>query len=448
LDRPDLPPDLGHREVVAGADRATVPAPSPPAPDGNTLSALPMPAPRFRRVLRRDVAAALIAVGLVACSAAEAVAPETSAVVPSGTVGGVGVLPTPASTAGDRTTSSDAETTATDPGDSAEDSTDATADTEGDDSSTSTTLPRGTTTTTVAEDDRTVGQRVMGNRVLMIGDSILASTAHRYGDNMCKALVPLGWRVDIEAEVSREITFGNKVLARKMSAGWDAALILLGNNYGGDPDFFLKELVKMIQTLSPRPIVLLTVTEFESKQTEVNDVIRGVGEAFDNVIVVDWASASLTPGSLGEDGLHLTDAGREVLAQTVAPYFGQSPVMPGECLGSTFHDDSAGSVYGPKGKPTTTTVKPTTSTVKPGSTTTTVKPGTSTTSSTPSGSTPTSSSTPTATTTTSPYNDSPPSTVAPSTTAAPATTATTAPAHTQPPQTQPSVTLPPEVTGP
>ena len=56
-----------------------------------------------------------------------------------------------------------------------------------------------------------------------------------------------------------------------MSAGWDAAVILLGNNYGEKPNVFLAELDKMLVALPPRPVLLLTVTEFESIQTEVND---------------------------------------------------------------------------------------------------------------------------------------------------------------------------------
>jgi hypothetical protein len=40
-----------------------------------------------------------------------------------------------------------------------------------------------------------IGPKVSGNRLLMIGDSILASTSSRYGNEMCDALVPLGWQL-------------------------------------------------------------------------------------------------------------------------------------------------------------------------------------------------------------------------------------------------------------
>ena len=58
-----------------------------------------------------------------------------------------------------------------------------------------------------------IGVVAEGNRVLLIGDSILASTATRYGREMCDALNPLGWSVEVDAEPGRFVEFGNKVLS-------------------------------------------------------------------------------------------------------------------------------------------------------------------------------------------------------------------------------------------
>ena len=41
-----------------------------------------------------------------------------------------------------------------------------------------------------------VGDKVIDNRLLVIGDSIMASTATRYSGLMCDKLVPLGWAVE------------------------------------------------------------------------------------------------------------------------------------------------------------------------------------------------------------------------------------------------------------
>jgi hypothetical protein len=218
------------------------------------------------------------------------------------------------------------------------------------------------------------------------------------------------------------------VLERRLSAGWDAALILLGNNYGMKPNLFMAELDKILLTLAPRPTVLLTVTEFEPAQAEVNDIIRAVAELYPNVTVFDWASASQSAGVLSADGLHLSDEGRAFLADQIAPLFGPAPEGPAEpgCLSATFHDDSEGL----PNPPATTAPRPTvttrpTGTTKPPSTavvtTTTVRPATTT----------------PGPTTTSPYDANPPSTVAP-----------TSPPQTQPPQTQPPKTDPPQKTDP
>ena len=49
-------------------------------------------------------------------------------------------------------------------------------------------------------DVEAIADRVNGNRLLVIGDSIMAGTASRFGGELCDALVPDGWAVQIEAE--------------------------------------------------------------------------------------------------------------------------------------------------------------------------------------------------------------------------------------------------------
>lgn len=343
--------------------------------------------------------------GLAACTAStsgasdttDTVPPEPTDTVPS-TVGGVGVLPGPLPTQPMEEIAS-------------------------------------TTTIPVPESpERTVGALAGGNRVLMMGDSILASTSKRYGSNMCKVLVPMGWEVAIEAEVSRDASFGKKVLDRMYDDGWDAGLVLLGNNYDGDEQRYLKEMTTIIDRFEGKPVVLLTVTEFREDRREVNDVIRSLAEVFPNVMIVDWASMSRYQGVLADDGLHLTEGGREVLAQVVAPTFDTAPKQPGKCLDATFHDDSAGSVTGAGNTPgsdggvTQSTVRPGPTTTRPPGSSTTVPGGSSTTS--PTGTT----LPPTGTTQPPTGTTSPP-------------TGSTSPPVTQPPVTSPPVTAPP-VTSP
>jgi uncharacterized membrane protein YgcG len=191
-----------------------------------------------------------------------------------------------------------------------------------------------------------LGVVAQGNRVLLIGDSILASTSSRYGGQMCEALVPLGWQVSVEAEPSRFIDFGNRVLDKALAAetppelDWDVAVVFLGSNYGGDETAYEDELRRILDRLAPRPTLLLTVTEYRPYYDEVNEVIGRFGSFYENVTVLDWRTVSQTPGVLSGDRLHPTDAGRNVLAQAIAAALGPIGIGQGGCLKPVFRDDS------------------------------------------------------------------------------------------------------------
>ena len=213
------------------------------------------------------------------------------------------------------------------------------------------------TTLPIPPEDQ-VGARVEGNRVIAIGDSVMASTSRRYSNDMCEALVPLGWQVEVDAETSRFIEFGREVLDERLEAGWDVGVVLLGNNYNGDQAAYLLQLDRIIQRLSPSLVVLMTVSEFTESRLEVNEVIFDMAEKYDNVLIVDWgATTAADPSLVGGDGLHLTDKGRVSLAEQVALALGISRLKPVKCLPPEFDDDSAGEV---DGGATTTTVRTTT----------------------------------------------------------------------------------------
>jgi lysophospholipase L1-like esterase len=249
-----------------------------------------------------------------------------------------------------------------------------------DGSGTPVTSSSSVTTTTVLPSGDTIGSSATGNRVLLIGDSIMASTSSRYSNDMCEALEPLGWQVAVEAESGRFAEFGDQVLDARLADGWDAAVVLLGNNYRGDQQQYFEQMAELAQRLAPRPVVLLTVTEFIENRREVNDAIRFLAAEVDNVRVVDWAARTDPATSedaeriLGGDGLHLSDAGRVALAAEVAAVMGAAPEQPGDCLASEFTDDTAGPVDGSSGsnRTTTTTVprRPAPTTTSSGTTTT------------------------------------------------------------------------------
>jgi hypothetical protein len=189
-------------------------------------------------------------------------------------------------------------------------------------------------------DGEILGPRSGGNKVLIIGDSIFAATTSRYGGAMCSALVPLGWRVAVEAESGQMVNFGRTVLRDRINEGWDAAVVFLGTNFSGNQKNYEEDLTRIVDSLAPRPTLLLTATLFRESMKLVNESIRTVAAQYPNVAVLDWGAASLQDGVLNKDKIHPTDMGRKVLVAAVSSSLGNAPKSPGACLPSKYVDDS------------------------------------------------------------------------------------------------------------
>lgn len=223
-----------------------------------------------------------------------------------------------------------------------------------------------------------LGANSAGNRLLVIGDSILAGTASRYGGSMCSALVPLGWRVAVEAEPSRPIGFGREVLRKRIYEGWDAAVVFLGTNYGGIAERYAADLARIVESLAPRPTLLVTATVHKPAIQEVNTEIRLSAARNPSVSVMDWSTASEQAGLLNDDGVHPTQRGQAVLVASIGAALGRAPgTGGGACLSSLFTDDSA--VIDETELPSTTVDPAVTTTIAPPAPTTTVGSQTTTT---------------------------------------------------------------------
>jgi hypothetical protein len=221
----------------------------------------------------------------------------------------------------------------------------------------------------------TLGSRADGNKLLVLGDSILAATASRYGGAMCSALVPLGWSVAVEAEAGQMVGFGRTVLKDRIYEGWNAAVVFLGTNYGGSATNFSRDLTAIVDALAPRPTLLLTASLFKPVMQDVNTVIRTVASKYPNVVVLDWGTAAAQPGLMNRDNVHPNDTGRKVLVGSIATALGNAPLGTGSCLPSKYTDDSL--VTGDNTMPSSTLVGQSTipgaSTIAPQITTTTTK---------------------------------------------------------------------------
>lgn len=211
------------------------------------------------------------------------------------------------------------------------------------------TIEQGASRTTVplAPEER-LGNFVDGNRVIMLGDSVMAATAQRYSNDMCSTLVPLGWDVEVNAESGRFVQWGNFVLDFRLDQEWDIGVVLLGNNFGGNLEYYREQLARIVERLAPAKVVLLTVSEFDPTRVEVNEMIFDVAVGNQDVYVLDWAAVTASdPLLTGKDGLHLSVEGRERLALEISLVLGDAPDDRGTCLPTEFADDSMGPVTGP-----------------------------------------------------------------------------------------------------
>ena len=185
-----------------------------------------------------------------------------------------------------------------------------------------------------------LGSVAKGNRLLMIGDSILSSVAKRYGNEACSLLVPQGWNVALEAEAGQFVDFGMKVLDKRWNEGWDAVLIELGTNYAGSKESYRKAMENILDTIGDVPVVIMNTTEFRAAQREVNSVIDDLVDKYENATLLDWAAITTTRSVLGGDRIHPSPRGRVVLATAIARAAGVAPTSPGDCMKVYFQDDS------------------------------------------------------------------------------------------------------------
>lgn len=187
----------------------------------------------------------------------------------------------------------------------------------------------------------TVGELSDGPRLLMIGDSIFTAISRRSSNMACERLVPLGWQVAVEAERGRFIDLGLRIVKKKLPQGFDAAVLFLGTNYGKKQDVYQEYLAEILDELAPRPVIILTATEYKPFMQEVNAVIEEEVRTRDNLWLVDWREISKTPGVLWKDGIHPVDAGNVVLMDSIINVLGNAPGgEPGECLKVEFKDDA------------------------------------------------------------------------------------------------------------
>lgn len=184
--------------------------------------------------------------------------------------------------------------------------------------------------------------RAGGNRLLAVGDSITNAIGPDHGGQLCADLGRRGWEVGVDAEQGRDIEAGAAVLQRRFGDDddWDAVIINLGSNYRGDAVDFEARLSEMLAAVRPRPVIVVTVSEHEDDIAEVNYVIRDTTRDRNGVWVLEWSERTRADDDLtGDDGLHLSDDGREVLSAMLAARVGRAPAASGATTGCVALDE-------------------------------------------------------------------------------------------------------------
>jgi hypothetical protein len=212
------------------------------------------------------------------------------------------------------------------------------------------TPPTVATTTTTTEAPRVpitgpIGDEVLGNRVLLIGETALATTTPRQGGLACEVIPTFGWAVAVDAEPGRTLDFATEVLDARLDEEWDVVGFFFGSILDRGADEFVAQLAALVERVAPRPVILYTVAELDVEQVVLNDGIRELRRSHPDVVLVDWARASgEEPELLLVDGGPVPTeegSGRIVLFTVAALGDAPVPAEEGECLPSPFDDDSA-----------------------------------------------------------------------------------------------------------
>lgn len=222
-----------------------------------------------------------------------------------------------------------------------------------------TTPPPATTGAPVEPIVGLVGEAVDGDRVLLVGDSMLASAAPPADIRVCDALTLFGWDVEMDTTLDgSDLSFVDEILDERFAPDgedddggedldWDVVGLFVGNQLAAD-ELSVNELSDVlddaIERVSPRPILLYTLTETDATRRRLNEAVRERAEEHENVVLIDWAELGGPADEVVRaDGIGLGDDGLKRFALYTAQQMGQAPEdQDGDCLAPAFGPDDDG----------------------------------------------------------------------------------------------------------
>jgi hypothetical protein len=301
---------------------------------------------------RRPIALALLALAATAaaaCGSGSSADPGATTTSPLPTVGGVGALATTRPTQLPVVSAADT-TPVTDAGPQ--------------DHPTSPPTTSSSSRPVVTDEARSIGRYVLepgdgepidDPAVLMLGDSVLEAMTFGDPDDLDRYVAALGWKITVDARQGRHLDQGLREVEGLLSGvvkippavsvsprrgtpttkprRWEVpetVVIMLGNNYDGDPDGTTATLFRLLDVLGEaRRIVLFTVPEWQPLQAEVNGIIEAAADHDGRVMVIDWKRITEeVPRTLRVDKLHPTALGASFLAQVIGQALGSAPGAP------------------------------------------------------------------------------------------------------------------------
>ena len=173
-----------------------------------------------------------------------------------------------------------------------------------------------TTTTTVPAIDLPLPPG--DNSVYILGDSVILGTQYVIDATLA------GWKVTLDAKVSRRMDQGLDIVRSKGGAlGRVVVVHLCTNWFGGDYGAAADELIAMLNAVDR--IIWVTCVPWVGEINAANEAIKALPGRYSNVAAVDWAAIAGTPGYTSGDGLHLQGVGQNALADLIARAIGPAP---------------------------------------------------------------------------------------------------------------------------
>jgi lysophospholipase L1-like esterase len=155
--------------------------------------------------------------------------------------------------------------------------------------------------------------QVADRRVYVIGDSVLLGA-------QAEVTVALrDWDVTVDAQQSLSLLGATSMLEARRPEIGGVAVVELGLNDGTGSAEFRRRIDAAMSVLTGVPtVVWLTQREFEAGRAEMNAELVAATTRYPSLRVLDWnAVVTNDPAVVGPDGIHLSPAGRAVIADLI-----------------------------------------------------------------------------------------------------------------------------------